>query len=79
VAFANIGGKLTPQFLSRYDTSGGLLIAQTDAASILAYRFHESPITLLLSGDGRSEAVWSGEILPSELGEVRRKTGWQAY
>jgi thiol-disulfide isomerase/thioredoxin len=76
VVFANVGGSLS-EFLKKYQVGNAVLFAHVEPASILAYHFHETPITLLLTPDGRSKNVWTGEIPAARLEEIKKDVGWR--
>jgi len=77
--FVNIGGTLTPTFIAAHPTASGILVAQTEPESILRYNLLVTPITLLVTSDGRCKRVWSGELYGSRLDEVRKEVGWHQY
>ena len=58
VVFANVGGPLS-EFLKKYQVGDGVLLAHLEPASVLAYHFYETPITLLVAPDGTSKNVWT--------------------
>ena len=62
VVFVNVGGKITPDFLKIYGFGESTVIAKADPASVLRYSFFETPLTLLISPEGKTEHVWTGEL-----------------
>ena len=78
VVFVNVKGDLSRQFLEKYPTGSATLLASTDPASILEYQFRETPVTVLIGPDGRTEKVWRGAIDNSRLPSVKKDTGWVA-
>jgi hypothetical protein len=76
VAFANVGGPLS-EFLKKYQVGDGVLLAHLEPASVLAYHFYETPITLLVAPDGTSKNVWTGEISAARLEEIKKDVGWR--
>ena len=76
VVFVNVGGPLPPQFSQLYDFDSETVVAQASPESILQYSLLESPMTILVSADGRSEKVWVGEIASSVVPDIRKSLAW---
>ena len=72
VVFVNVGGPLPPQFSQTYYFDSETVVAQASPESILQYSLLESPLTILVSADGRSEKVWVGELASTQVAEVRK-------
>jgi hypothetical protein len=62
VVFVNVGGPLPPDFSQIYSFDSGIVMAETSPESILRYSLFETPITILVSPQGRTEKVWAGEL-----------------
>jgi hypothetical protein len=67
VVFVNVGAPLPANFSQVYGFDSAMIMAQASPKTILDYSFLEFPITILMSPEGRSEKVWTGEIAPSEV------------
>jgi thiol-disulfide isomerase/thioredoxin len=72
VIFVNVGGPIPPNFSQFYGFDSATVMAQTSADSVLKYSLLEFPITILVSPEGRSEQVWTGEIAPSEVSGITK-------
>jgi thiol-disulfide isomerase/thioredoxin len=70
VVFVNAGGPLPPDFSRIYSFDSADVMAETSPESILQYSLLETPITILMSADGQSERVWTGEIAASKIPEI---------
>ena len=70
VVFVNVGGPIPPGFSQFYSFDSAAVMAQTSPESVLKYSLFEFPITILMSPDGRSKKVWTGEIGPSQAPEI---------
>ena len=62
VVFVNAGGPLPPHFGDIYSFDSRIVLADTSPESILRYSFFETPLTILVSPQGRCEKVWAGEL-----------------
>jgi hypothetical protein len=71
VVFVNAGGPLPPDFSRIYNFDSAAVMAETSPESILQYSLLETPITILMSADGHSERVWTGEIGASKIPEIK--------
>ncbi len=72
VVFLNVGGPIPPNFSQFYGFDSAAVMAQTSADTVLKYSLFEFPITILMSPQGRSEQVWTGEIAPSEVSGITK-------
>jgi thiol-disulfide isomerase/thioredoxin len=72
VAFVNVGGPIPSNFSQFYGFDSATVMAQTSADTVLKYSLLEFPITILMSPQGRSENVWTGEIAPSEVSGITK-------
>ena len=75
VVYANIGSALTGEFLHDYPVGSAILFAEVDAQSRIEYVFRETPVTLLIGPDGKSEKVRVGLIQASQVGRVKQDLG----
>jgi hypothetical protein len=72
IVFANISGRVTTSFLQDYPVPQGLVLANVDPATILAYDFRETPVTVLMDSRGKSKRVWSGVVAGSLREQIQR-------
>ena len=72
VVFVNVGGTLPADFAQLYSFDSATVIAQTSPESILKYSFLETPITVVVSPDGHSEKVSSGELGPADVAAFKK-------
>jgi hypothetical protein len=71
VVFVNAGGPLPPGFSRVYSFDSAAVMAETSPQSILQYSLFETPITILLSAEGHSERVWTGELAAPQAAEIK--------
>jgi hypothetical protein len=72
VVFVNAGGALPADFSQSYSFDSATVIAEASPESILRYSLLEYPITILVSPDGHSEKVWSGELGSTEVSDIKK-------
>jgi thiol-disulfide isomerase/thioredoxin len=72
VVFVNVGGALPADFAQVYSFDSAAVMAETSPESILKYSFLETPITIAVSPDGRSEKVSSGELGPADVAAFKK-------
>lgn len=74
VVFVNVGGPLPPNFSQVYSFDSATVVAQASPESVLRYSLLEFPLTILISPTGRAEKVWVGELSPSDLADIKKRT-----
>lgn len=73
IVFVNIGGTLPPGFSQVFSFDSATVLAETNPESILQYSLFETPITVLVSPEGRSEIVRAGELGQADVNAIESK------
>jgi len=72
VVFVNVGGPLPANFAQLYSFDHATVMAETSPETILRYSFLETPITVVMTPDGRSEKVLGGELGATDVAAIRK-------
>jgi hypothetical protein len=67
--FVNTGIHSVPDFQRLHGIDHYITLEKITPETQLAYRFNETPETIILNSEGRAVKMWAGELSPKVLGE----------
>lgn len=75
LVYANIQSPFNPGYAGQYGIRNATVFAQLDPRYEAALNLQATPITLLVSTDGRVDGVWAGLLEDGQLSDLLRTLG----
>jgi hypothetical protein len=75
LVYINLASSLSVDYAARHEIGGRLVLARLDPATERALGLHLTPQTILLSSEGKVEAVWSGLLDRDKVTAILKAVG----